>query len=167
MTLSDLYTAYSKQVFNLALHYTQNQQDAEEITQDVFLKVHEHMARFRAESSVKTWIYRITINQSLDFLKAKQRRKRFAFWTVLDTQNEPISLEHPGALLEQKETVHRIFRAMNQLPKQQRTVLILHKIEHLPQKEIALILGTSPKSIESLLQRAKKNLKNYLNQALD
>lgn len=66
-------------VYNVALNYVQNIEDAEEITQDVFLKVHESLASFKKNSTIKTWIYRITINQSLDFLKKKKAKKGFIF----------------------------------------------------------------------------------------
>lgn len=68
-------------VYNVALNYVQNIEDAEEITQDVFLKVHESLASFKKNSTIKTWIYRITINQSLDFLKKKKKQKKVLyFW---------------------------------------------------------------------------------------
>ena len=63
---------YQKQVYNLALRYVQQIEDAEEITQDVFVKVYEQMDQFKGQSQLKTWIYRITVNTSLDFLKSKR-----------------------------------------------------------------------------------------------
>lgn len=166
-SLKELYDRFATDVFNLALHYTQNQQDAEEIVQDVFLKIHQQLNGFRAESSIKTWIYRITIHQSLDFIKAKKRAKRFAFWTVLNAQNEPLHQDHPGALLENKEAIRQLFDCINRLPDQQRTALILNKIEQLSQQDIAQILKITPKAVESLVQRAKKKLNELLTQTRD
>ena len=71
MTFEEIYFEHYKMVFNLALQYVQNIQDAEEITQDVFVKVFDSLNSFKNQSSLKTWIYRISINQSLDFIKAK------------------------------------------------------------------------------------------------
>lgn len=74
--LKAFYDKYKSIVYNLALSYSANKEDAEEITQDVFLTVFKKMSGFRNESKVETWIYRVTINKSLDYLKAKKRFKR-------------------------------------------------------------------------------------------
>ena len=79
MTFDEIYFEHQKMVFNLALQYVQNIEDAEEITQDVFVKVHNKFNSFKNQSSLKTWIYRISINQSLDFIKAKKAQKRSFF----------------------------------------------------------------------------------------
>ncbi|MBK9801179.1 MAG: RNA polymerase sigma factor [Bacteroidetes bacterium] len=91
MNLEELYKEHKNLVFNLALNYVQNVQDAEEITQDVFVTIHFSLHSFKAESKITTWIYRITINKSLDFIKARQRKKRFAFITSLFTTIVPNS----------------------------------------------------------------------------
>ncbi len=166
MNFRDIYQLHKEDVFNLALQYTGNVEDAEEISQDVFVKVHEKLLYFREESSLKTWIYRITVNQSLDFLKAKQRQKRSFFQHVLrldDGNSKEIPVfNHPGVELEQKEALAHIFKCMNRLPENQKTALILLKIEGLPQKEVAEILKITPKAVESLFQRAKTNLEKIL-----
>lgn len=167
--IESIYAEYKDMVFNLALHYTQNKEDAEEIAQDTFLSVHKNMGQFRSESSVKTWIYKITINRSLDFIKAKSRKKRWAIFNSqpLETEDRHISgvnFNHPGVELEQKEALARIFAAINKLPKNQKTVLILLKIEGLSQQEVADIQDSSTKAVESLFQRAKANLKKQLDQ---
>ena len=83
MTIDELYAKHSGMVYNLALHYVQNSEDAQEITQDVFVAVYQSLEGYQKTSSISTWMYRITINKSLDFLKARQRKKRFAFLTSL------------------------------------------------------------------------------------
>ncbi len=164
MTFEELYKKYSKQVFNLILQYVQNQEDAEEITQDVFLKIHQALPDFKHESTLSTWIYRISINTSLDFIKSRKRKKRWAVWTSLfqsegsETRHEAAHFDHPGVELEQKEATQRIFEAINGLPDKQKTALILSKIEHKNQAEVAQIMELSPKAVESLIQRAKTNL---------
>lgn len=81
MTFDEIYFEHQKMVFNLALQYVQNIEDAEEIMQDVFVKVHNNLNSFKNKSSLKTWIYRIAINQSLDFIKAqKTKKKTFSFY---------------------------------------------------------------------------------------
>jgi RNA polymerase sigma factor (sigma-70 family) len=151
-------------VYNLALQYVQNQEDAQEIAQDVFVSINFSMRDFQGKSNISTWIYRITINKALDFLKAKRRRKRFASLITLffPDSNEPMyevaDFDHPGTLLENKEATEAIFKHINQLPDNQKTALILTKIEGKSQTEAAEIMEISVKAVESLLQRAKSNL---------
>lgn len=165
---SNLYHSYKRLVYNLALHYTQNVEDSEEISQDVFVAVYEKLDRFRAEAELKTWIYRITINKSLDFIRSKKRQKRFGRVISL-FKNDGNSLDiaqfnHPGIELENKEQLALLFRAVNSLPEKQKTALILLKIEHRTQAETACIMELSEKAVESLFQRAKINLKKKLNE---
>lgn len=169
MTFQETYDEHKKAVFNLSLQYVQNVEDAEEVTQDVFVKVYENISRFRNEASVRTWIYRITINQSLDYLKAKKRRKRAFLSGIIrmddaDKYTDIPNFNHPGIELEQKETLELIFVCLNRLPENQRTVVILLKIERLSQQETADIMKISTKAVESLFQRAKKNLEKLWNE---
>lgn len=159
-------------VYNLALHYVQNVLDAQEITQDVFVAIYLSADSFRGASSKSTWIYRITINKSLDFIKAKKRKKRIAQFTSLffEGSAEPKHFltdeaSHPGIQLENKESLNELFRFLNQLPDQQRTALILHKIEQKSQIEVAEIMNTSAKAVESLVQRAKTNLSKKIKES--
>lgn len=165
MNFEELYNAHKRMVYNLALHYVQQTEDAEEITQDVFISVYQSLNSFKEESSISTWLYRITINKSLDFIKARQRKKRFAFFTNLfydDTNDLKHNLSdennHPGIQLEDKEALSCLFKYINDLPDKQKTALILHKIEQKSQIEVANIMDISPKALESLVQRAKSNL---------
>ncbi|CAG5008544.1 ECF RNA polymerase sigma factor SigW [Dyadobacter sp. CECT 9275] len=160
-----VYDDYKNLVYNLALNYVQNISDAQDITQEVFVKVYQNIHRYNPEaSSLKTWIYRIAINQSLDFLKMKKARKRFGFITSLfrTDSNQPVveaeSSDHPGIALEDKEQLQNLFRLINALPANQKTVVILLKAEDRSQKEVAEIMGVSEKAVESLFQRAKHAL---------
>ena len=167
MTFKQSYTAYKDLVYNLALQYLQNTADAEEITQDVFLSVYQNLSKFEGKATLKTWIYRITINKSLDFIKAKSRNKRSFFFTSKRLDNPDTSItvshfDHPGILLERKEEMESIFACINALPERQKTALILMKIENRTQQEAATIMKSTVKSVESLYQRAKRNLKKQL-----
>lgn len=168
MDFEQLYEAHKKQVFNLALQYVQNMEDAEEITQDVFVSVYQSMSSFKEQSSLGTWIYRITINKSLDFIKAKQRKKRFGFLTSLfyedsnEVKHDVPAFDHPGMQMESREAMARIFSAINQLPANQKTALILSKIEQKSQVEVAEIMDISAKAVESLIQRAKSNMQKIM-----
>ena len=163
---SEIVKTYQKQVYNLALHYVQLTADAEEITQDVFLKVYEKIEQFEGNSQLKTWIYRITINTCLDYLKSKRFKLfRTFFQNAQDAADNPSAYTtpiHPGIELEHKEGLINLLKAINRLPENQKTVIILLKVEQLSQQEVANILNISNKAVESLFQRAKKNLQQIL-----
>jgi RNA polymerase sigma-70 factor (ECF subfamily) len=169
MTFDEIYFEHYKMVFNLALQYVQNIEDAEEITQDVFVKVFDNLNTFKKQSSLKTWIYRMAINQSLDFIKAKKAQKRnflSSLFSINDSnfKFQPSNFNHPGIELEQKEACQKIFEAINQLSDNQKTALILLKIEDKSQAETAEIMNLKVKALESLFQRAKNNLEILLNE---
>jgi len=154
-------------VYNLCLNYLQNTSDAEEVTQDVFVKVHQKLDGFKEESELSTWLYRIAVNHCLDFIKAKKRKKRFGFHLFIhtDVQEDSAafsSFDHPGVQLENKEATERIYAAINQLPERQKTALLLKTMEGQSQNQIAEIMELSPKAVESLLSRSRANLKQLL-----
>ncbi|MBK0382333.1 RNA polymerase sigma factor [Pedobacter sp. SD-b] len=166
-----IYDEYNKLVFNLALSYCQNKDDAQDISQEVFVKLYQKYQQFNPElSSLKTWVYRLTINQSLDFLKSKKTAKRFGFLVSIfknESREEEIQIsdfQHPGIILENKEELQILFSHINSLPPNQKTAIILNKAENRSQKEVAEIMQTSIKAVESLITRAKKNMqKKYPN----
>lgn len=148
-------------VFNLALNYVQNYEDAQEITQDVFVSVYRSLDKFDHRSAVSTWIYRITVNRCLDVIKSRKRKKRFGFITSFfdgGDRDDIAHFDHPGVRSEQREALEKLFKYINELPENQRTALLLSKTEQLPQAEVAEIMGVSVKAVESLIQRAKTNL---------
>jgi RNA polymerase sigma-70 factor (ECF subfamily) len=156
------YDKYKSLVYNLALNYSTNKEDAEEITQDVFISVFKKMSGFRNESKIETWIFRVTINKSLDYLKAKKRFKRNFMndGVSIDqvSQNELSDFNHPGILLESKEKIKDIYSCINKLSDDHKTVIILLKIENKTYSEVAKIMKISVKAVESLFIRAKKKL---------
>jgi len=161
-----LYQEYRVLVFNVALNYLQNLEDAEEITQDVFVKVYHSLENFNQKSSFKTWIYRITINQCLDFVKKKNSQKRF-FIFGKKSQNEQeylntATFEHPGILMEKQEEAKILFEVINTLTENQKTAFLLSKLDGLSNPEIAEIMQLSVSSVESLIFRAKTALQEKL-----
>ena len=161
-----LYQEYNLLVYNVALNYLQNIEDAEEITQDVFLQIHQSLHKFENKSELKTWIYRITINKSLDFIKHKNSKKRFfIFGNKSQNENDYLSashFEHPGILLENKEKAAVLYGVINELTENQKTAFILSKIDGLSNPEISEIMHLSISSVESLIFRAKQTLKEKL-----
>ena len=163
-----LYERYKNKVYNTVLSYLQNRNEAEEIAQDVFVEIHHSIHKFRGESSLNTWIYRIAVTKSLDFIKYKNRKKRFAFLTSIFEKDStslvvnPPEFVHPGVLLENQEKSAILFKAIHSLPDNQKTAFILARVEGLSHKEISEIMQVSVGSVESLLHRSRENLKKQL-----
>ncbi len=163
-----LVDTYQQKVLNTALSMLQNQETAEDITQDVFVSVFKTILSFNEKSSVSTWIYRITVNKCLDHLRSAGRQKKAGFLVQLFQKEEGKDLAdqpdfiHPGVVLEKREQSKYLFKAINSLQENQKTAFILTHIEDLPQREVAEIMNISVKAVESLLQRAKANLRKFL-----
>jgi len=161
-----IYSQYNVLIYNVALNYLQNIEDAEEVTQDVFVQLHHSLDKFNQKSSLKTWIYRITINKCLDFIKHKNSKKHFfVFGKKSQNENEihnVSNFEHPGILLENKEHSETLFGVINELAENQKTAFILSKLDGLSNPEISEIMQVSISSVESLIFRAKGNLKEKL-----
>lgn len=158
---------YQEMVYNTAISIVQNAADADDITQEVFIQVFLSIHSFKGESKLSTWIYRITISKALDHEKKKSRKKRFGFVLSLFAGNEqeqlqPKEFNHPGVQLEKKESATALFKALKQLPDKQRIAFTLQKMEGQSNQEIAEIMNTSLYAVESLMGRAKINLKKIL-----
>lgn len=154
-------------VYNTVLGLVQNAQDAEDVTQEVFMKVFESIGNFKGESALSTWLYRIAVTSSLEFLRKKRRKKRFAFvLSLFGDSNEPLAdppdFEHPGVRLDQRENARTLFKAVAGLPENQKIAFTLHKMEGLSYQEVAEVMGTTVSAVESLLHRARLNLRKTL-----
>ena len=157
-------------VFNTALGIVQNTEDAEEVTQDVFIQVYDSFGSFRQEAKLSTWIYQVTIRKALDFEKKRRRQKRGGLLKrVFDTSgfDEPASFDHPGVRLDQKENARLLFAAINKLPENQRLAFLLNKLEGLDTIKVAEIMKLSTAAVDSLHSRAKANLKKLLQNYYD
>jgi RNA polymerase sigma factor (sigma-70 family) len=156
---------WQNMVYNTALSIVQNPEDAEDITQETFVQVYQSVDSFRGEAKFSTWLYRIVVTKSLDHERKKKRKKRFAVLQTLFGEKEEIALpdfQHPGVVLEKKENAKELFKALKQIPDNQRIAFTLHKLEGLSYQEIAAVMDTTLYAVESLMQRAKNNLKKVL-----
>jgi RNA polymerase sigma factor (sigma-70 family) len=164
----DLVEHFRDRVYNTSLGLLQQTEDAEDITQEVFIEIYKSVSGFRGQSKLSTWIYRITVQKSLEFLRWKTRKKRYGVLLHLfgkeeeHLQHDLVHFLHPGVLLENKERASILFLAISKLPANQRTAFTLHKVEGLGYAEISGIMKTSLSSVESLLFRAKQNLRKLL-----
>ena len=165
----NLVESLQEKVRNTCFRYVNNVDDADDIAQEVFIQVFESMSHFREESQMSTWVYRIAVNKSLDFLRSKKRKKRFGQLTSLfrfTEEGEEIieipNYETPERELEDKERKEVLDWAISKLPENQKTAIILSKYEGFSNKEITKIMDLSLSAIEALMHRAKKNLQKQL-----
>ena len=158
---------WKNMVYNTALGMLQSPEDAEDVSQEVFVQVYESIKTFKAESKFSTWLYRITVSKALDHLRRKKRKKRFAYIQSLFGANNETVIEkpdfnHPGVRLDNKERAATLFKAISQLPENQKIAFTLHKLEGLSYQEISEVMKASVSSVESLMHRAKTNLRKWL-----
>lgn len=167
-TFRELVDQFRDRVFNTALGLLQHHENAEDVTQEVFIEVFRSVAGFRGDCSISTWIYRITVQKALEHIRTGSRRKRSGIMISLFGNEDRVNLSanapfyHPGVLLENKERSAILFRAISLLPVNQRTAFVLHKVEGLSQSEISRIMDTSVSSVESLIVRARRKLRQLL-----
>ncbi|MFD2824025.1 RNA polymerase sigma factor [Lacinutrix iliipiscaria] len=160
---------FQQKVFSTCMSFIPNKEDAEDVAQDVFVEIFNSINKFKGQSKLSTWIYRITTNKCLEFIRRKTTKKRFAFLQSLSGNAMPIDksayfteFNHPGIVLENKEKSETLFHAINQLPEVQKIVFTLHKVDGKSYQEISDITEKSLSSVESLMFRAKKNLQKGL-----
>lgn len=158
---------WQNMVYNTAIGIVQNAEDAEDITQEVFVQVYQSISSFKGDSKFSTWLYRIAITKSLDHERRKKRKKRFAFVKSLFGEESevvvhPPDFNHPGVMLDKKEDAAVLFEVINKLPENQRIAFTLHKLEGLSYQEVSEVMKTTVSSVESLMHRAKNNLKKNL-----
>lgn len=147
---------YGQQVFVLVDRIVSCQEDAEELTQDVFLKAFQQLSSFKAESSFSTWIYRIATNTALSAVRKKKndtiRLDDSAFANLSDTQVD----EALGD--ESEEQLQRLQRAMEQLEADERALITIYYMEEKPLTEVAFILGITVGNAKVKLHRIRKKL---------
>lgn len=158
-------------VVNTARGFVQKQEDAEDIAQEVFLEAYRSIGGFRQEAKLSSWLYRITINKSLNHLRNNKRYRLMQsiehFFTGQANEELPVAnsdYDASDARLINDERSQRLHQAINSLAKNQRIAFVLHKYEDLSYKEVGEVMNISLSAVESLIHRARKNLqKNLMN----
>jgi len=162
---------YSPQIFNFAYRFTFNRGDAEDIAQETFLRVHGSASHYLPSAKFSTWLYMIASNLSLDYLKKRKHNPAWAARPVQGQTSEEdgrhIDIEDkasitPEKYASEKAVSEKVNAALSKLPENQRLALTLKVYEDRPYQEIAEILECSVSSVESLIFRARQNLKNIL-----
>jgi RNA polymerase sigma-70 factor (ECF subfamily) len=156
----ELYRAHAGRLYSLILRMTGSAHDAEDLLQDVFLTAHRKLAGFRGESALGTWLYRMAVNHSLDFLRGRQLRMARAT-DSLDEEGaaEPMDA---GPVVPAAVTKLDLERAIATLPDGCRTAFVLHDVEGLEHKEIATLLGVSEGTSKSQVHKARMKLRAAL-----
>lgn len=151
---------YKKFVINVAYRYIHNASYAEDISQEVFLRIYNSAQRYTQDAKLSTWIYRITANYCLNEVRAKkkveQNFKEVIYQNTNSDDNDVLNN------MEKKNKSNLVKKALESLPERQRMAVILSKYDGLSYREIAEIIDCTPSAVDSLLQRAKQNLKDKL-----
>jgi len=153
---------YRESVVRLCRGFTGTPDDAEDLAQDVFLEVFRSISRFRRQSSISTWIYRIAVNKTQNFVRDRKKRAYTNYAPEPDKESSEDEGSAADKKLMQKEHAEALHNALESLPAGQRTAFVLSKYEDLKYTEIAEIMKISVSAVESLLFRAKKNLQEKL-----
>ncbi len=172
----EVFDRYYDNVFNLAFRLMGDYDEAQDLTQEVFLHAFRAYESFRGEAQVFTWLYRITVNLAKNRYKQLQREREHR-WEILDEhedeeeESEPFAWEDtrlsPETLLERKELSEAIQKAIDELPEEQKITFVLRDIEGLSYQEIAKILGCSVEAVKSRLFRARSALRKKLRPFLE
>lgn len=166
--MRNLISKYQDLVLNTCFKVLQSREDAEDIAQEVFIETYRSAARLRYEDDISFWLYRISLNKSINYLKRSQNvlfrslmqiEALFRHDHAGSTNLEPHSDDHPGDRLEAAERDEIVRKAVATLPANQQKAFILFYYEELSYKEISSVLGMSVSSVESLLFRARENVK--------
>ncbi len=165
---TQLVNDYQRMVFHLGMHLLGDQQEALDLSQEVFLRVFRTLGQFRGRSSLRTWIYRIAINQASNRQRWWRRRHR-SHQVPLDEHvanhgelAEARGFAMPDRLLQQQEIAGRVWTALDRLPFDQRVAVVLREIDGLSYEEIADSLNIAVGTVKSRLARARLNLRARL-----
>ena len=171
--LAPLVDKYKRMVHRLALQITKNHEDANDVMQETFIKVYQSIHTFRQEAAFETWVYRIAVNEALNFVKRRERRRESPLSTTEESEYDPSVLHKvemandPQINAEKTELRHWVTKAVNSLSLKHRTVVILHELEGLTHAEIASILNCSEGTVRSRLHYARKQLRTLLKPYVD
>lgn len=158
----DLVQRYQHTVFNLASKMVNNREDALDIAQETFIQIYLALPGFRGESIFSTWLYRVASNKCLDFLRKKKVEKNKIVSSYEEDALVGDSRDSPEELAVRRDESRRVRKALDDLPRHYRIVIILHHYQQLRYKEIAEVLDQPVKTVATRLYRAKLILKKKL-----
>lgn len=162
-SFNELVRRYQEKIYWVARRFVNDHDQADDIVQEVFIKVYSALKQFRGESSVYTWLYRIAVNVSLNALRKKRARDFIRIDEFFETAED--ENERPDAIFEKDEQQIQIEEAIARLPEKQKAVFILRYHEELPYEEISHILKTSIGGLKANYFHAAKKIGEYLSRA--
>ncbi len=154
-----LVRAYQQRVYGLVRKMVIDHDDADDLTQEVFIKIHKSIDNFREDSQLYTWIYRIATNEALNFLNKKRRR---FFFSIDDVNRELSSKVDAMPSLDGDEIQKKLQKALLTLPDKQRLVFNLRYYEDMPYEEMASVTGTSEGALKANYHHAMKKIEDFL-----
>ena len=159
---------YQQRVYTIAYGVLHNREDALDVSQDVFIKAYRKLKNFRGASSYYTWLYRITVNMAIDHQRRRKNiveveyDERIGGDEESDTQSRTPQPENPAEALERKELNQLIMGAIQALPEEQKTILLLREVEGLSYEEIAEVTRISMGTVMSRIHYGRKKLREVL-----
>ena len=156
-----IYEVYSQRIYRLVYRYTHDQEEALDLTQEIFLRIYTRITDFRGECSLETWIYRIAANTAISSIRRSKSHEPL---------NEDISehpLASPDGQLESQELERHLELAIAELPESVRLAFVLVAVEHRSYAEVAEILGLRVEAVRMRVSRARKLLRAALQPYLD
>jgi len=168
---AELVTEHQRMVYQLSLNLLGDHNEALDLSQEVFLRVFRTLPTFRGQSTLRTWIYRIVVNQARNrqrFWRRRHRAQQVSLDEHIRDHGELAAPDNGGApdrLLRQKQLAERIKTALDQLPFDQKTALVLREIDGLSYEEIGFSLGVAGGTVKSRLARARDALRAQLRDA--
>ena len=155
-------------IYNLALRMTNNPDDAAELSQEAFLNAWRGLSKFQGGSSFATWLYRLTSNACIDFLRREKRRSGLSMTVSLDDEDEERQVELPDLRyapeveVQRRELREAVHKGLDTLSEEHRKVLVLRELDGLSYAEIAALLGLEEGTVKSRIARARLALRKYL-----
>jgi RNA polymerase sigma-70 factor, ECF subfamily len=169
LTFEEILSKYEKKIFNLILRYISDREEAEDLTQETFLNAYKSFGNFRGECKIQTWLCQIALNQCKNRFRQRDRR-RTVEGPSLDSASShgdegarPLEIpdwdQSPQEVLIRNETYRYVLRAINSLPDEYRTVIILCDLQQMPYQQIAAVTGLSLEAVKTRIHRGRQMLR--------
>ncbi|TAK96124.1 MAG: sigma-70 family RNA polymerase sigma factor [Verrucomicrobia bacterium] len=168
----DLVRRYQERIYATIYHMTSNHEDANDLAQDTFIKAHQALKSFKGGSSFYTWVYRIAVNKTINFLKQRKNRSHMSLNDLdFNAENDPdlvalVSDKTPRRDAALNELQKKLNEGMQQLSEAHRMVVVLHDVQGLPHDEIAQIMDCNEGTVRSRLFYARQQLQGFLSDYL-